>query len=104
LELSTLKGLSIQMASFLGSADGRRAGLVEKVWIGTQHLARRFYELTGRSHWEFGERYRSRPQDVHEKCAAEVDRVLRGTPDKFDLMNQSPAPVNLFTSNTRCVV
>jgi len=100
LELAKLKSLAVQMAAFLGSADARRSALVAQITASIQRLVQRLYRLTGRSNWSFEHPDPRHFSTIHEVCAREVERVLAGTPDGFDLMNQSRAPVNIFTANT----
>lgn len=101
LELAKLKSLAVQMAVFLGSADVRRSGLVAQVTAAVKRLMARLSQLTGRGLWIFENPDPRHLSAVHKVCGAEVERVLRGEQDDFDRTNESPGPVNLFTSNTR---
>lgn len=91
IEHSKLKSLLILQAAFLAGADARRSALVSQVWAKVQHLARRLYELSGRSHWDaFDNRNVHRPENVHPAASREVERVLAGQKDRFDAMNEVP--------------
>jgi hypothetical protein len=91
MELATLKSLLVQQASFLGTGADRRSALVSKVWATVSRLTRRLFELSGRSHWDaFDNRNVNRPENVHPVASREVERVLAGQKDRFDIMNEVP--------------
>jgi hypothetical protein len=100
LELARAKFLEIQMTAFIGFENSRRPGLLDKVWAGVKSLSARLTKLTGRGEWIFNNHENKGPERAWILCEKEVERVLRGEPDGYDLMNPDSGPVNLFTSNT----
>jgi hypothetical protein len=91
-ELARLKCFEIQMSNFLGGADARHAVLTSQIWAKVEALKQKLFELTARGHWPFADRNFNRPEHVHAACASEVERVLAGGKDKFDLLNASGQP------------
>jgi hypothetical protein len=96
LEFSNLKNLEPLLSGYLSVLSARHAVAISQTWAGVQRLSRRLTNLTGRGLWSFDDRNVHRPQNVHTICLSEVERVLRGEKDKFDLMNETPAVPNFI--------